>query len=63
MTVSILRLFLTVPWVGLQYACRGLHVDVRASSDVTSGAVMHDVGVSSLLLLLCNLIIQKKERT
>ena len=63
MTVSILWLFLTVPWVGLQFACPELHVDVRASYDVTSGAVMHDVGVSSLLLLLCNLIIQKKEQT
>ena len=39
-----------------------MHVDARASSDFASGALVHDVdvGVMSLLLLLCNSMIHNK---
>ena len=44
------------------YDCQGLHVDVSSSSNVASGALVHDVNfdVTSLLLLLCNSIIHNK---
>ena len=53
---------LTQSFKGFRRYCQGLHVDVRASSDVASGALVHDVDVdvTSLLLLWCNSIIHNK---